>query len=352
MGPVIMTVAMFVPFMVILWLANYAEKVRAQDKPISVFAVLSYVLLLLLLALFALGGVMLQLVSTLAPGAFTTDPGTGMSLLPPETVAALPRMGLGLWLPSLLGMFMLLPPVRRLLARAIPIDPGSTVHAVALSYSMLILAQLLATTGLGLANVASMLDTGGDALQPSSLIPVFWAQEVTWAVMSMIGVGLLSRRNLGRTFGRLGIALPSVRQMAVGLASGVGLAVLAYAILYAASAVGIGLDREVEKLSELLIGPLTQSTFGIVTLGVAAALGEESVFRGALHPRFGLLLTALLFTLLHAQYGFSLATAVIFVVGMALGWVRQRNNTSTTMIVHATYNIAVALLALSGILGP
>ena len=352
MGPVIMTVAMFVPFMLILWLANYAEKGRAEDKPTSVFAVLSYVLLLLLLALSVFAGVVLQLVSTLAPDAFAAAPGTGTPLLPPETVAALPKMGLGLWLPSLLGMFVLLPPVRRLLARVIPIDPRNTVHAIALSYSMLILAQLLATMGLGLANVASMLDTGGSALEASSLIPVFWAQEVTWAVMSMIGVGLLSRRNLGQTFGRLGITPPGVRQLAVGLGSGVGLAVLAYAVLYAAGAAGIGLDKEVEKLSELLIGPLTQSAFGIVTLGVAAAVGEESVFRGALHPRFGLPLTALLFTLLHAQYGFSLATAVIFVVGLALGWVRQRNNTSTTMIVHATYNIAVALLALSGILGP
>jgi hypothetical protein len=352
MGPVIMTVMMFIPFMLILWLANYAERSRVEGKPTSAFAVLSYVLLVLLLALFVFVGLALQLVSTLAPGTLAADPGTGTRLLSPEIVAALPRMGLGLWLPSLLGMFMLLPPVRRLFARAIPIDPGNTVHAVSLSYAMLILAQLLATAGLGLANVTSMLDTGEGALQQSSLIPVFWAQEVTWVLMAMVGVGLLSRRNLAQTLGRLSLTLPKVRQVAAGLGVGVGLAVLAYAALYAASAVGIGLDKEVEKLSELLIGPLTQSTFGILTLGVAAAFGEESIFRGALHPRFGLFLTALLFTLLHAQYGFSLATAVVFVVGLVLGWVRQRNNTSTSMIVHATYNVAVALLALVGTFGP
>ena len=43
---------------------------------------------------------------------------------------------------------------------------------------------------------------------------------------------------------------------------------------------GIVNDADVEKLSEQLLGPLTTSSFGILTLGVAAALGEESIFRG------------------------------------------------------------------------
>lgn len=120
-------------------------------------------------------------------------------------------------------------PVRRLFARAITIDPGNTVHAVALSYAVLILAQLLATAGLGLANVTSVLDTGGGALEQPALLSVFWAQEVTWMFVAMLGVSSLSRRNPGQTFGRLGLVLPKMRQVAIGLGVGAGLAASAYA---------------------------------------------------------------------------------------------------------------------------
>ena len=346
MGPAIMTIVMFLPFMLILWLANCAEKAKGEGGKASAPVMLTYVLLLLLLAFFVFVGVSLQFLGSLAPGLFAFDPSTGVPLLPAETVAAIPKMGFGLWLPSLLGMFVLLPPARRVLARLIPINPSNTIHAVALSYSMLILAQLLATMGLGLRNLTSLLNVGGDTLELPSLIPAFWAQELTWTFMAMVGVGLLSRRNLRQATTRLGLVLPTARQTAIGLGTGIGLAMLAYAVLYVAEIVGFGLNEEVEKLSEVLIGPLAKSAWGIATLGIAAALGEESIFRGALQPRFGLFLTAALFTLLHAQYGLSLATAVVFIVSLAFGWVRQVNNTSTSMIVHATYNVAVALLSL------
>jgi len=88
------------------------------------------------------------------------------------------------------------------------------------------------------------------------------------------------------------------------------------------------------------------SLVGIITLGAAAALGEEMVFRGALQPRFGILLTALLFALLHNQYGVSLATLVVFILGLVLGWTRKYINTTTSMFVHATYNITLALISL------
>ena len=81
------------------------------------------------------------------------------------------------------------------------------------------------------------------------------------------------------------------------------------------------------------------------TLGLAAALGEELVFRGAMQPRFGLLLTAILFALLHSNYGITLSTAVVLILGLVLGWQRIRYNTSSAMITHATYNITLGLMA-------
>jgi hypothetical protein len=99
-----------------------------------------------------------------------------------------------------------------------------------------------------------------------------------------------------------------------------------------------------------MIGPLTQSGFGILTLGLAAALGEETVFRGAMQPRFGLLLTSILFALLHSTYGLTLSTLLVFIVGLVLGLLRLRYNTTTAMITHAVYNISLGVIAYLGIL--
>ena len=67
--------------------------------------------------------------------------------------------------------------------------------------------------------------------------------------------------------------------------------------------------------------------------------------RGAAQPRLGLLLTAALFALLHSNYGITLSTAIVFLLGLVLGLVRMRQNTSTAMVLHATYNIILGLMA-------
>jgi uncharacterized protein len=121
------------------------------------------------------------------------------------------------------------------------------------------------------------------------------------------------------------------------------------AVEYAGSFFGVGGDPDVEKLTEQLLGPLFRSPFGILTIGLAAGLGEETLMRGAIQPRFGLLLTSLIFAILHNNYGFSMSTIVVFALGLILGLVRMRYNTTTAMIVHAVYNSSLGVLAyLSG----
>ncbi|MBK6432580.1 MAG: CPBP family intramembrane metalloprotease [Anaerolineae bacterium] len=50
------------------------------------------------------------------------------------------------------------------------------------------------------------------------------------------------------------------------------------------------------------------------------------IFRGALQPRFGLILTSFLFAVIHVQYGLSPAVVQVFVLGLVLGIIRQRGN--------------------------
>lgn len=58
--------------------------------------------------------------------------------------------------------------------------------------------------------------------------------------------------------------------------------------------------------------------------------------------------TSLLFALLHSQYGVSFATVAVFGVGLILGLLRQRANTTTAMIAHAVYNMSLGLIAYFG----
>ena len=55
---------------------------------------------------------------------------------------------------SIVGILLLTPPVRRLCARLLPIDPKSPAHAVALSLTMLIVINMLFTLAIGLAPMA------------------------------------------------------------------------------------------------------------------------------------------------------------------------------------------------------
>jgi len=343
---VLSTIIQFLPFIIILWAANICEGRRAAGKPHRGWRIAVYALLSIALVLALVSGLLLQILGAVAQDQATARQLGGVPGISAELLQAAPRVGLGLWLPAIIGLALLLVPVRRALARLIPIDASNTVHTVALVYAMFVLSQLLTTTGLGLANVAGLLESAD--ISGADLISVFWTQDITWLLMALIGVGWLSRKGLRQALPRLGLVTPTARQLALGVGLGVVLALSVTGALSLAGKLGIVVNQDVERLSELLVGPLTQSMWGVLTLGLAAAIGEESLLRGALQPRFGLLLTSLIFTLLHAQYGFSLATLIILAVGLILGLVRNHHNTVVAMLVHALYNITLGLLALLG----
>ena len=65
--------------------------------------------------------------------------------------------------------------------------------------------------------------------------------------------------------------------------------------------------------------------------------------RGALQPRLGLLPSNLFFTALHGfQYSWD-ALLSVFVVGMLLGGIRARTNTTTSAIVHGLYDFLLIM---------
>lgn len=333
----------------LMWIANLAQKRRAAEEPYQGLAMLSYLTLAFFYGLAFVMGVIFQGFGALlsAQPQLLDQLGMTGNANPFANFGSFALVGLGLWLPSLLGVLLLLPPARRLLARFIPIDPGNPVHAVALALVALVGINLLVTLGFGLNNLATTLEQQGGAGSAATFVSL-WAQQIFTALLAMIGVGWLSRRNLPSTLQRLGIVRPTVHQVAIAIGIALLLVPLVLLVEYASSQAGIGENADVQRLSEQLLGPLFHSPFGVFTVGAAAALGEETLLRGAAQPRFGLLLTAVIFALLHSNYGISLSTAVVFVLGLVLGVVRQRANTSTSMVIHAVYNSTLGLLAYLG----
>jgi membrane protease YdiL (CAAX protease family) len=81
----------------------------------------------------------------------------------------------------------------------------------------------------------------------------------------------------------------------------------------------------------------------MLLLGLSAGIGEEITLRGALQPRLGLFWTSLLFAVLHVQYSW-FGIAVIFAIGVILGVIRNRTNTTVAMAIHTLYDIIAVLL--------
>lgn len=352
MNEVISMFFLFAPLIFILVLANLAETRRQQGEPYQGWAVTSYIILGLFYALAIFGGLAFNLLDLLMQRQPTLldqlglQQGADNPLLQFDSLALL---GFGLWVPSLVGILLLLPPARRLLARFIPIDAASPVHAVALSLSVLVIMQLLFTMGMGLNNLADMLAEQEAAGVTTNTMLGLWVQQFMTAVFAFFGVGWLIRRDWSATMQRLGLVVPTLGNVVLGIVLGLGMVPVVMGVEQLSAQFNIGSDPGVQKLTEQLLGPLFTTPFGIITLGASAALGEETLFRGAVQPRFGFILTALLFALVHSNYGISMSTLIVFLLGLVLGIVRMRVNTTTTMIIHMVYNMSLGLLAYLGV---
>ena len=335
-------IVQFLPIILILFIANLAERLRAQERPYMPLAVLAYVSLGLLYGVLALLG----LGALFVPAGLQAQPDLQEQLNTIVPVQSWAWLSWGILIPSLVGLLLLLKPVRRWLAGFSTLDAGNPVHAVSVSMTMFIPIYLAFTLGIGLNNLATQIATQVEETgrQPVT-VGLLWVQTALFVLIALIGVGWLTRRSFKESLVRLGVVAPTPRQVLIAV--GVALLLVPAVMLLEAGAnlIGLGADADVESLTEQLIGPLFQTPLGILSIGLAAGIGEEIVFRGAMQPRFSLVLTALLFALLHSNYGITLSTAIVFLLGVVLGIIRSRYNTSTAMITHAVYNSTLALLA-------
>lgn len=151
------------------------------------------------------------------------------------------------------------------------------------------------------------------------------------------GVGFPFRRDWPQACRRLGLKPPGSR----GLLLAAGLGLLLVSLM---------------SLLWLLLAPLagqqSADDAGLLTTpGLAAALltafltalGEETMFRGLLQPVFGVALASLCFALLHLRPGAELALLPVFIVSLALAWLRARHGTVAAICGHFSYNFGLTL---------
>jgi len=229
-----------------------------------------------------------------------------------------------------IGLLYLWPAVQRALSRLIPIRPGSPVIYLTVVLGLLLVAQ-----------------QAGAQVQPGTPLTLadLLAQDIPLLILAFVGVGIFVRRSPRETIERLGLIPP--RQKRWWLIAVLG--------IFAFLAIAYGIERVADKLSPSSQQQVTNATnvlfsrfnnpIGVILLGLMPGVVEETLFRGALVPRLGVVVTAVLFAALHTQYALTFATLEVFVLGIGLGLLRVRSgSTLPGMVTHAGYNIAVGVI--------
>ena len=120
-----------------------------------------------------------------------------------------------------------------------------------------------------------------------------------------------------------------------GLVIAIGLAVIAFYPEY----LDLGSDTTVNML-----GGITLTVAVIVSL--CAGIGEELLFRGAMQPRFGILLTSVVFTVAHIQYPNPIQLGSLFAMSVVFGYEKQKAGTVACIITHTLYDLVILLAAI------
>jgi membrane protease YdiL (CAAX protease family) len=241
----------------------------------------------------------------------------------------------GIMVTGVLAAVLTARPVRERISRVLPIDPDSPVHAYALVLAVILLGTQLATVLF--VDVLAIDQT----LPPLSVGDVL-ASETPFLIMALAGVGIYIRRNTAGAAERLGLVRPAWWQVALALAAAGAFFALVQGADWLSHQWTPGVAGQVDKTTQHVFGALNDP-IGIATLALLPGICEEILFRGALQPRLGLIVTAVLFTSIHTQYGLSFDALSVLVVAIGLGLIRKYANTTTSGLCHVTYNLLAAI---------
>jgi membrane protease YdiL (CAAX protease family) len=259
---------------------------------------------------------------------------------------------LGVFVALLLAGCCFLPGVGGAAGRVLPLSPNSFVHITALAtvlgLTVVFLVPLLALAEPFILSLLKDPDFKEKLGESQSLRDELYA--LAWQLpAAFLLVGYPLRRTLGQARRRLALVWPNLRQALFALAAVVALVALMMVVdnginwLWTQLGWPTTNQTALQELMKFAISPV-----GALVLGVVAGLGEELAVRGVLQPRLGILLPNLFFTAMHLQYHFD-ALLSVFLLGLILGEIRRRTNTTTSALVHGGYDFLAILLDYWGV---
>jgi len=176
-------------------------------------------------------------------------------------------------------------------------------------------------------------------------IPELAGQYAILVTLSFLGVGLGIRRNWPETLKRLGLRRIGLIELIIAGAAAFGMVIVSMFLGLIVLLLFPDSLAEVESFNQGMLLNFG-SPLGAIALGLFSGIGEEILYRGALQPAFGLIVTSVVFALHHSQY-VNPGLLVIFVIGLLLGLIRKYLGTTTAVLVHALYNTVLLLLSLA-----
>jgi membrane protease YdiL (CAAX protease family) len=251
-------------------------------------------------------------------------------------------------LAGLVGLALCVPTLRKIVNRRpngeFWTDPP-IFFALWLFATVLLANNLIGIIGFEQLNQVDAFSLGtGGRIPPVAIL----IGQLSYAVVAVAGVGAFIRRNPRETLARLGYAPVSLAHLGIVVLFIVGAFVVSIAADVLFSQLQPDLYRQVGELTQTLFNPKGMSPVSAVLfallIGVGAGLGEETLFRGAVQPVFGIPATSFLFASMHVQYGPSLLLGYIFVLSIGLGLLRRYINTTASFLAHAGYNTLSILI--------
>jgi membrane protease YdiL (CAAX protease family) len=255
---------------------------------------------------------------------------------PPVTGASATPIGLGIMITGGTAAVLGSNPMRARIARILPIDPDDPVHALAL-----VLAVIWFGSNVTLLWFVDVF--AADRQQPPLTVLDLAGQELPFLIVAAAGVGLYMRRNATEAADRLGVVRPAWWQITLALAAAGVFSAFAVAAVLLSQTWTPSIAHNIDVTTQHNFGGLLAGPVGIAALALLPAICEETLFRGALQPRLGLVVTALLFTSIHTQYSVSFDTLAVLVLALGLGIIRKYTNTTTSAICHATFNLVASI---------
>lgn len=242
--------------------------------------------------------------------------------------------GLGLVLLAVVLVVVMLPGSSPWLVRLLPLAADRVTDLAALVMALAVIGTQVITQAT--TDVLADAAKAGQELTRVDLV----LNEVPFLVAAVIGVGFLTRRDGSTVVKRLGLNLPAPWALAGALAAAVAFFGFGVAVDAIAHHVTPGLAKKVDAANSTLFGGLADP-LGVLTIAAAAGICEEVLFRGAIQPRLGLVLTSLLFASVHSQYGLSFDALAVFVLAIGLGLIRIAGGTTVAIATHVAYDALV-----------